>query len=131
MESLSIKIAINGISPNDIEDVDILKGEAAIKTYGDSAKNGVLLVYTIKYEIASFQEKLCMFSKEYKDYIKINPTAKIIYVINGDTSKRSLVGVASIFRSTPRNEFISVDFQQIKNGNPMSKPPILSITTKQ
>lgn len=39
---------INKISPEDIESVNIIKGEVAEKTYGDKGKNGVVVIATRK-----------------------------------------------------------------------------------
>lgn len=35
---------VNKINPNDIESIDVLKGESATKLYGDKAKNGVIRI---------------------------------------------------------------------------------------
>ena len=37
---------LNKIDPNTIATVDVLKGEAAIRLYGDDAKNGVVIIST-------------------------------------------------------------------------------------
>ncbi|MDH6309276.1 TonB-dependent SusC/RagA subfamily outer membrane receptor [Dysgonomonas sp. PFB1-18] len=37
------------ISPDDIDQMNVLKGKSAIKTYGEEAKNGVVLIYTKEY----------------------------------------------------------------------------------
>ncbi|AMQ00764.1 TonB family protein [Pedobacter cryoconitis] len=39
---------IQNINPNDVESVNVLKGEAAIKQYGEAAKNGVIQITTKK-----------------------------------------------------------------------------------
>jgi len=39
---------INSLDPNDIEKVHVIKGEKAVKEYGEEAKNGVILVTTKK-----------------------------------------------------------------------------------
>ncbi|MBB1139770.1 M56 family metallopeptidase [Myroides sp. WP-1] len=39
---------INSLDPNDIEQVHVIKGEKAVKEYGEDAKNGVILVTTKK-----------------------------------------------------------------------------------
>lgn len=38
--------SLNGISPDDIKSVNVLKGESAISTYGDRGKNGVITIST-------------------------------------------------------------------------------------
>jgi len=43
---VTAKNLINNIDPNKISSIDILKGDAAIKQYGDSAKNGVVRITT-------------------------------------------------------------------------------------
>ena len=43
--------SINQLSPNNIERVDVLKGEAAIKKYGKKGKDGVVLITTIKSDV--------------------------------------------------------------------------------
>ncbi|MDD4778416.1 MAG: TonB-dependent receptor plug domain-containing protein, partial [Fermentimonas sp.] len=35
---------VNSINPDDIESVNVLKGESAVETYGDEGKNGVILI---------------------------------------------------------------------------------------
>lgn len=37
---------LNEVSPGEIESVEVLKGKAAIKTYGEEAENGVILIKT-------------------------------------------------------------------------------------
>jgi TonB-dependent SusC/RagA subfamily outer membrane receptor len=39
---------INAITPDKIQSINVLKGEAAIKKYGDKAKNGVVEITTKK-----------------------------------------------------------------------------------
>ncbi|UFH54626.1 TonB family protein [Spirosoma sp. KNUC1025] len=39
---------ISGLSPNDIKDVHVLKGEAATSTYGEKGKDGVIIITTKK-----------------------------------------------------------------------------------
>lgn len=38
--------SLNGISPDDIKSVNVLKGESVISTYGDRGKNGVISIST-------------------------------------------------------------------------------------
>ena len=40
--------ALNGINPNEIESINILKNEAAIKKYGEELKKGVIEIITKK-----------------------------------------------------------------------------------
>lgn len=42
---------LNNLSPNSIKTIDVLKGESAIKKYGDKAKNGVVEIMTKKDEL--------------------------------------------------------------------------------
>jgi TonB-dependent SusC/RagA subfamily outer membrane receptor len=39
---------LNTISPNGIKEVSVLKGESATKLYGEKAKNGAILITTLK-----------------------------------------------------------------------------------
>jgi len=39
---------MNDIDPNQIKSVEVLKGDAAVKKYGEKAKNGVILITTKK-----------------------------------------------------------------------------------
>jgi TonB-dependent SusC/RagA subfamily outer membrane receptor len=36
--------ALNTVNPNDIESINVLKGDAAIKQFGDRGKNGVVII---------------------------------------------------------------------------------------
>ena len=47
-KKLSDKAAIDSINPNDIESVNVLKGEKAVALYGEAAKNGVIVITTKK-----------------------------------------------------------------------------------
>jgi TonB-dependent SusC/RagA subfamily outer membrane receptor len=38
--------AMNAIDPNDIDSVEVFKGETAVATYGEAGKNGVIVIKT-------------------------------------------------------------------------------------
>jgi bla regulator protein BlaR1 len=42
------KDVVDTLNPDDIESVNVLKGDAAIKKYGEKAKNGVIEITTKK-----------------------------------------------------------------------------------
>ncbi len=40
---------MNKISPDDIDNINVLKGKSATEAYGEDAKNGVIIIYTKEY----------------------------------------------------------------------------------
>ena len=42
--------ALNSLNPDDIESIEVIKGEAAAGLYGERAENGVIQILTIKSE---------------------------------------------------------------------------------
>ena len=49
LDSVEISEArANSLNPNDIEGLDVLKGAAAVKIYGERAQNGVLYIHLKK-----------------------------------------------------------------------------------
>jgi TonB-dependent SusC/RagA subfamily outer membrane receptor len=47
-EYASAKEALAEISPDDIERIEVIKGAKARDTYGEEARNGVILIFTKK-----------------------------------------------------------------------------------
>ncbi len=45
-DSTNAIVSLNSIDPNDIESITVLKDESATKAYGDSGKNGVIIIET-------------------------------------------------------------------------------------
>ncbi|AHM59093.1 TonB family protein [Flammeovirgaceae bacterium 311] len=48
---------IKRLNPNDIIDLDVLTGDAAVEKYGDNGNNGVILIQVSKATIKSFLRK--------------------------------------------------------------------------
>jgi hypothetical protein len=61
----------------DILDVKILKGDEAMKKYGQKGGNGAIIIVGRRFAICQYQKRLGAFSEEYKKYIesqmKYNP----------------------------------------------------------
>ncbi|BAX82004.1 TonB-dependent receptor plug domain-containing protein [Labilibaculum antarcticum] len=65
----------NKINPDDIESMDVLKGENAIKKYGEEAKNGVIVI-TLKTKFSSINSSVKFLGNTNKD--------EPLYIINGE-----------------------------------------------
>lgn len=55
---------VKTIKPDDIESINVLKGSSATSTYGEDAKNGVLLITTKKGKKAGSAEKVLTIEKK-------------------------------------------------------------------
>ncbi len=73
------------IEPADVADIQILKTQAETVPYGDKGANGVLLITTKKYAVASYQEKFSTFSDDLESFFTGHGTddSQIVYVIDG------------------------------------------------
>ena len=79
---------VDGISPNDIESIDVLKGESATKIYGKKGENGVVVV-TTKKNAASKDKKENQNKKEVSVTVRDEKNKKgeeenVNVVIDGD-----------------------------------------------
>lgn len=76
--------AFRKINPKSIFKVNVLKHDAAVKKYGRQAKDGAIVVLTKKFAISSYQERLSLLSKDYKQYLKEHHNDdKLLFIING------------------------------------------------
>ena len=87
------------IEPAVVADIQILKTQAEKEPYGDKGANGVLLITTRKFAIASYQEKFSTFSNDFKSYISGHGTddSQIVYVIDGEAVPKDKNEAAKLF----------------------------------
>jgi outer membrane receptor protein involved in Fe transport len=90
----SVKITksqLNAINPNDISDVAILKSPADIARYGAAGVNGVVVLTTKKFAIASYQEKFSSFSDDLESYLTSHgkDDSQFIYIVDDVTIERN------------------------------------------
>jgi outer membrane receptor protein involved in Fe transport len=90
----SVKITksqLNAINPNDVSDVTILKRPADIARYGPEGINGVVVITTKKFAIASYQEKFSSFSDDLESYLTSHgkDDSQFIYLVDGVPVERN------------------------------------------
>lgn len=104
--------ALNTVSPNDIESIDILKDASAAAIYGTRGKNGVILITTKK------AREGMPFTVEYSAYQSIDRFARKAEVLDANDVRR-LIGEGLIDPSF--DEGFNTDwFGEISNSAPLS-----------
>ncbi len=97
MDEIPYDSDVKKLDSNKIFRINIIKRREAVKSYGASAKNGAILIITKQNAIKSYQEKLSLFSKDYKNFVagvmKYNDNDdQIEYLIRGNQRTNFLRG---------------------------------------
>lgn len=74
------KTDLEGINPNDILELEVLKEKSATAKYGADGINGVIIMTSINFGVQSYQKMLGAFSKDYLKDASIPDT--FLYQIN-------------------------------------------------
>lgn len=78
--NMDANMNLNDIDPDDIESINVLKGESALALYGKTAKNGVVLITTKKDQV---KKKISKKNKAFKIKVGKNTSTSPVYIIDG------------------------------------------------
>ena len=96
VDGVEFKKDLNSIDPNEIESMNVLKGESAIEEYGEKGENGVILI-TLKKDNSNItsldlsKQKVLMFvdDVEVENTDNINPNdIESVAVLKGETATK-------------------------------------------
>jgi len=108
---------ISTINPNDIQSVNVLKNESAVKLYGEKGKNGVVIINKKSKEIPAII---------YLD--KIDKTKEPIYYVDGKEASKDVL--KTISPSSIESINVLKDESATKKYGEMGKNGVIEITLK-
>jgi len=93
------KAEFDAVPPSDVLEAGALKGDEATKAYGPGAANGVFVMVTRKFAIASYQEKLSQLCDSYESYLTGHGTEDdaIAYDLDGKTLPKNPSGMLILY----------------------------------
>ena len=120
-------------SPNEIAQINIYKGENAIKIAGKEAKNGAIYVMTKSFARESYWNFFCTKSADYKRLIpNVESEMEVVYILNGKVLKNNFESDLVKIDNASFQELIMLDKETLKKTYKLSGKNIgVSITTKQ
>jgi len=126
---------LEGVNPDDIFSMDILKSMYNKDVYVNTGNRGAIIVITKKFVIQSYQKKLSAFSKEYRSYLETHQrdSADLFYVINGvPLDGKDENEITGTLYDIPRKRLKSVTFMDkyFKGAFNNSKPLVIIVTKK-
>lgn len=88
--TISGKAALEKMNPEDIQSIDVLKGNTAMALYGERAREGVVVINTKAAAKKRFWTLLCTESNEYGKII-VSPESDSVamYKLNGELLSKS------------------------------------------
>lgn len=116
---------LNGISPDEILNINILKWEKASELFEGQAKHGIVVVVTKKSAIMVYQQKLSSLSSDYKEYLQLHHNDdNLIYIVNGvkysSSSKERIGKLYELFTREAKFQNFSLHFIHGVNNIPNS-----------
>lgn len=125
---VSDEITLNGLKPDDIASISILKGPSAFELYGQLGNNGLLVVTT-----KSVQPSIDLATKSESSKLIIRGNAsglyQPLYVLNGSIVDAD--DVHTLKPSTVENITILKDASAVALYGPEAHKGVLIITTKK
>lgn len=123
---------LDGLDPNTIISIDILKNDTTSMFKGVERHNTVIIT-TKRFAIFQYQKKLKTFSEEYKNYLRSNKgdDSKVVYLFNGRPLDENDDKRIKFLYDIPREKIQNVNFENMVYKNMLNnKERILIITTK-
>ncbi|WPU95923.1 hypothetical protein SNE25_10380 [Mucilaginibacter sabulilitoris] len=123
---------IDGLDPNDILNIDILKKDTT-STFEGVARHNTVIITTKGFAIFQYQKKLKSFSDEYKNYLKSNKgnDSKLVYLFDGRPLDEDDDKKIKFLYDIPQDKIQKVIFENVLYKNMLNnKNQILIIITK-
>jgi len=107
------KAEFDAVPPSDVLEAGALKGDEATKAYGPGAANGVFVMVTRKFAIASYQEKLSQLCDSYESYLTGHGTEDdaIAYDLDGKTLPKNPSGMLTLYH-LPKDKIADAVFTE-------------------
>lgn len=120
---------LNGILPEEILSIDILKKDKASEIFESHVKNDIVVIVTKSAAIKSYQKKLSQFSKEYKTFLDLNHNddSGVFYSINRIISSQTYANRLKELYELKADDITKVEFSPRSDNAPAT----LFITTKK
>ncbi len=108
------KMELEVIAPENIENVDVLKGKKAIEKYGKKAKDGAIIITSKKELVSNGKKDQAVIVGEVSNVITQSDSGKksISYSISKITSDNELAG----FKASLKKESVDVEFLKINRN---------------